>query len=202
MGIRRPDVNLDVGSGSQAWQTAEILKSIEPVLVEQNPDIALVVGDVNSTMAASLAAAKFGIPIAHVEAGLRSFDRSMPEEINRVVTDAVADYLFVTEEGAVKNLLKEGHSREQIHPCGQRHDRRTSAVFTAGKAVAHSRGFAPRQKRNLYSVRSTYLASSCKRRFARDLGHIVWRRRNGGRQITHNFPRASSNSSKTRRPEQ
>jgi UDP-N-acetylglucosamine 2-epimerase (non-hydrolysing) len=118
MGIRRPDINLDVGSGSQAWQTAEILKRIEPVLVEQKPDIVLVVGDVNSTMAASLAAAKFGIPIAHVEAGLRSFDRSMPEEINRVVTDAVADYLFVTEESAIKNLLKEGHSREQIHLVG------------------------------------------------------------------------------------
>jgi len=118
MGIRRPDVNLDVGSGSQAWQTAEILKRIEPVLVEQNPDVVLVVGDVNSTMAASLAAAKFGIPIAHVEAGLRSFDRSMPEEINRIVTDALADYLFVTEESAIKNLLKEGRSREQIYFVG------------------------------------------------------------------------------------
>jgi UDP-N-acetylglucosamine 2-epimerase (non-hydrolysing) len=118
MKIAQPDFNLDVGSGSQAWQTAEILKRIEPVLVDQRPDLVLVVGDVNSTVAGSLAAAKLGIPIAHVEAGLRSFDRSMPEEVNRVVTDALANYLFVTEKSAVENLLKEGHPREQIYFVG------------------------------------------------------------------------------------
>src|SRR6202167_5886360 len=118
MGIPEPDFNLDVGSGSQAAQTAEILKRIEPVLLEQKPDLVLVVGDVNSTVAASLAAAKLGIPIAHVEAGLRSFDRTMPEEINRVVTDALANYLFVTEEDAVGNLLREGRSRECIFLVG------------------------------------------------------------------------------------
>ena len=105
MKISEPDFNLDVGSGSQAWQTAEILKRIEPLLVDHRPDLVLVVGDVNSTVAASLAAAKLGIPIAHVEAGLRSFDRSMPEEINRVVTDALADHLFVTEQDAVELSL-------------------------------------------------------------------------------------------------
>jgi UDP-N-acetylglucosamine 2-epimerase (non-hydrolysing) len=118
MGIPEPDVNLEVGSGSQAWQTAEILKRIEPILIEHSPDLVLVVGDVNSTLAASLAAAKLGIHIAQVEAGLRSFDRNMPEEINRVLTDALADYLFVTEPDAVENLIREGRSRQNIHFVG------------------------------------------------------------------------------------
>src|ERR1700683_286511 len=118
MKISEPDFNLDVGSGSQAWQTAEILKRIEPLLVDHRPDLVLVVGDVNSTVAASLAAAKLGIPIAHVEAGLRSFDRTMPEEINRVVTDALADYLFVTEVDAVENLRREGRPSDRIYFVG------------------------------------------------------------------------------------
>jgi len=118
MGIPAPQVNLGVGSGSHAVQTAEILKRIEPLLIEQSPELVLVVGDVNSTIAVSLAAVKLGIRIAHVEAGLRSFDRSMPEEINRVLTDALADYLFVTEQSAIENLLKEGRPREAIHFVG------------------------------------------------------------------------------------
>ena len=118
MNIGEPDINLDVGSGSHASQTADVLKRIEPVLLEHKPDLVLVVGDVNSTVAASLAAVKLGIPVAHVEAGLRSFDRSMPEEINRIVTDALADYLFVTEADAIENLLKEGRPRERIHFVG------------------------------------------------------------------------------------
>jgi len=118
MGIPTPHVNLEVGSGSHAAQTAEVLKRIEPVLLEQQPDLVLVVGDVNSTIAVSLAAVKLGIPVAHVEAGLRSFDRSMPEEINRILTDALADYLFVTEEDAIQHLLKEGRPRESIYLVG------------------------------------------------------------------------------------
>jgi UDP-N-acetylglucosamine 2-epimerase (non-hydrolysing) len=118
MGIPPPHVNLEVGSGSHASQTAEILKRIEPVLLERKPDLVVVVGDVNSTIAVSLAAVKLDIRVAHVEAGLRSFDRSMPEEINRILTDAIADYLFVTEEDAIEHLLKEGRPRESIFMVG------------------------------------------------------------------------------------
>ena len=118
MGIPAPDVNLEVGSGSHAAQTAEILKCVEPVLIERKPDVVIVVGDVNSTIAVSLAAVKLGIRVAHVEAGLRSFDRTMPEEINRILTDAIADLLFVTEEDAIEHLLREGRPRSAIHFVG------------------------------------------------------------------------------------
>jgi UDP-N-acetylglucosamine 2-epimerase (non-hydrolysing) len=118
MGIPAPQVNLELGSGSHASQTAEILNRIEPVLLEQKPDLVLVVGDVNSTIAVSLAAVKMGIPVAHVEAGLRSFDRAMPEEINRILTDAVAEYLFITEADAADHLLKEGRPKEAIFFVG------------------------------------------------------------------------------------
>lgn len=113
-----PDVFLEVGSGSHAVQTAEVMKRLEPVLERERPDLVLVVGDVNSTMAAALTATKLKIKVAHVEAGLRSFDRSMPEEINRVVTDAVSDFLFVTEESGEKNLLVEGVDRAKIFFVG------------------------------------------------------------------------------------
>jgi len=118
MGIPEPDVNLGVGSGSHALQTAEILRRVEPFLLDQRPDLVLVVGDVNSTVAAALAAVKLGIPVAHVEAGLRSFDRTMPEEINRLLTDALAGYLFATEQDAVDNLVREGRPRERIYLVG------------------------------------------------------------------------------------
>ena len=118
MEIPAPDFNLEVGSGSHAQQTAEILRRIEPVFLEHRPDLVLVVGDVNSTIAAALAASKLGIPVAHVEAGLRSFDRTMPEEINRVLTDAISDELFITEEDAAGNLLREGRPRDHIHFVG------------------------------------------------------------------------------------
>jgi UDP-N-acetylglucosamine 2-epimerase (non-hydrolysing) len=118
LGIPAPDVNLGVGSGSHAAQTAEVLRRIEAVLVERAPAALVVVGDVNSTLAAALAAAKLGIPVAHVEAGLRSFDRSMPEEINRVLTDAISHWLFTTEPEAEQNLRREGIDPGRIHFVG------------------------------------------------------------------------------------
>jgi UDP-N-acetylglucosamine 2-epimerase (non-hydrolysing) len=118
LGLPRPDVNLQVGSGSHAVQTAEIMKRIEPVLQQQRPDMVVVVGDVNSTIAAALTAAKLALPVAHVEAGLRSFDMSMPEEINRKLTDAISDLLFATEQSGVDNLLREGVSAEKIFLVG------------------------------------------------------------------------------------
>lgn len=116
--IKRPEVSLGVGGGSHGQQTAKIIESIEPVLqsgVDGNKfDRLIVVGDVNSTMAAAVTAAKLHIPVSHVEAGLRSFDRQMPEEINRLITDAISDQLLVSEPAGVENLKREGHSDESI----------------------------------------------------------------------------------------
>ncbi len=113
-----PDINLEVGSSSHTQQTAEIMKRFEPVVLEHNPDAVLVVGDVNSTVACALVAAKLGVKIVHVEAGLRSFDRTMPEEINRVLTDAISDILFVTEPSGVTNLKREGIDGTKVHFVG------------------------------------------------------------------------------------
>jgi len=118
LGIPEPDLNLGVGSASHAVQTAEIMQGFEPVLLEHRPDAVLVVGDVNSTIACGLVAVKLGIKLVHVEAGLRSFDRSMPEEINRILTDAISDLLFCTEASGVENLRREGISAERIHLVG------------------------------------------------------------------------------------
>jgi UDP-N-acetylglucosamine 2-epimerase (non-hydrolysing) len=116
--IPRPDVDLGVGSGSHAAQTAEVMKRFEPIVVEQRPDAVVVVGDVNSTIACALTAVKLGVPVAHVEAGLRSFDRTMPEEINRILTDAISRWLFVTEPSGVENLRREGVPDDRIHLVG------------------------------------------------------------------------------------
>jgi len=116
--IPAPDVNLGVGSGTHARQTADIMSSIEPVLLGRKPDMVLVYGDVNSTVAAALVCAKLLIPVGHVEAGLRSFDRTMPEEINRIMTDRLADVLFTPSADGDENLLREGVSSEKIYRVG------------------------------------------------------------------------------------
>ncbi|MEZ6128494.1 MAG: UDP-N-acetylglucosamine 2-epimerase (non-hydrolyzing) [Planctomycetaceae bacterium] len=123
LGIRIPDISLDVGSGSHAVQTAAVMTGVEKVLQQAADDgvpfdFLIVVGDVNSTMAATVAAAKLGVKVAHVEAGLRSGDRTMPEEINRLITDSVADLLLCSEPSGVENLLNEGHRRESVHLVG------------------------------------------------------------------------------------
>jgi|SRR5438309_4855860 len=116
--IPAPNVNLGVGSGTHARQTADVMSSIEPVLLGRKPDMVLVYGDVNSTVAAALVCAKLLIPVGHVEAGLRSFDRTMPEEINRIVTDRLADVLFTPSADGDENLLREGVSSEKIYRVG------------------------------------------------------------------------------------
>ncbi len=118
LGIPTPDRHLEVGSGSHAEQTARIMIAFEKVLLEDRPDLVVVVGDVNSTVACSLTAKKLGVRVAHVEAGLRSFDMGMPEEINRKLTDAISDLLFVTEESGMRNLRTEGVPVERIFLVG------------------------------------------------------------------------------------
>jgi UDP-N-acetylglucosamine 2-epimerase (non-hydrolysing) len=116
--LPRSDVNLEVGSGSQAWQTAQIMMRFEATVLKEKPDMVLVYGDVNSTVGAALVCAKLGIRVGHVEAGLRSFDRTMPEEINRLLTDQIADMLFTPSKDADENLIKEGVATEKIHLVG------------------------------------------------------------------------------------
>ena len=140
--IPEPDIDLGVGSGSHAVQTAEIMKRFEPVLDDLKPKAVLVVGDVNSTIACALVAVKKNIPVIHVEAGLRSGDRAMPEEINRVLTDQISDLLFTTEKTAEPNLTNEGVKAERIHFAGNvmidtllfNLDRAVSAEQTIGAA--------------------------------------------------------------------
>jgi len=118
LGMPEPDRNLEIGSGTHAHQTAAIMVAFEPVVLETKPDLVLVYGDVNSTVAAALVCSKLRIPVGHVEAGLRSRDRSMPEEINRLLTDQISDLLFTPSADGDENLLREGIAREKIHRVG------------------------------------------------------------------------------------
>jgi UDP-N-acetylglucosamine 2-epimerase (non-hydrolysing) len=143
LGMPRPDVDLNVGSGSHAAQTAAIMAAFEPVLLELAPRLVIVVGDVNSTIACALVAVKLGIPVAHVEAGLRSFDRTMPEEINRVLTDQISDLLFTTEEAAGGNLQREGIAADRIHFVGN------VMIDTLLAHRERARGLGARQKHGI-----------------------------------------------------
>ena len=118
LGMRAPDHFLEVGSGTHAEQTARVMQRLEPLLIGERPDLVLVPGDVNSTLAAAVAAAKAGVPVGHIEAGLRSFDRSMPEELNRVLTDAISELLFTHSPEAAENLRREGRPESSIHYAG------------------------------------------------------------------------------------
>ncbi len=118
LGVPAPDHMLEVGSGTHATQTARTMERLEPVLAEERPDLVVVPGDVNSTLAAALTAAKMGIPIAHIESGLRSFDMTMPEEVNRIVTDRFARHLFLHSDEATENLRAEGIPEERMHMVG------------------------------------------------------------------------------------
>lgn len=145
LGIPEPDINLEVGSGSHAEQTARIMMAFEPVCREYRPDCVIVVGDVNSTLACALTAKKLGICVAHVEGGLRSRDMSMPEEINRLCTDAISDFLFTTDTIAGENLRNEGVAAEKIHFVGN------TMIDTLLQHIGHARqlplpdGLAPGQ---------------------------------------------------------
>ena len=149
LGLPRPDRDLEVGSGTQAEQTAAVMVKFEKVLGEERPDVVVVVGDVNSTLAATLVAAKAGIPVAHVEAGLRSGDLSMPEEINRLVTDRLADILLTPSRDADDNLKKEGVAPGRIHFVGNvmidtllRHRARAPWDDVSGRLSLRDRGYS------------------------------------------------------------
>jgi UDP-N-acetylglucosamine 2-epimerase (non-hydrolysing) len=118
LGVPAPDHMLEVGSGTHAQQTARVMERLEPVLEEERPDLVMVPGDVNSTLAAALTAVKMGIPVAHIESGLRSFDRTMPEEVNRIVADEFAEHLFLHSDEAIENLRAEGIAEERMHFVG------------------------------------------------------------------------------------
>jgi UDP-N-acetylglucosamine 2-epimerase (non-hydrolysing) len=118
LGLPKPHIYLGVGSGTHAEQTGKVMMAYEKIMYEDRPDLVVVVGDVNSTMAATIAATKMGIKVAHLEAGLRSFDRTMPEELNRLVTDVLADMLWIPSRDASDNLIKEGISPDKIHLVG------------------------------------------------------------------------------------
>ncbi len=144
LGVTEPDHMLEIGSGSHAQQTARVMERLEPILVDERPSLVLVPGDVNSTMAAAITAAKLLIPVGHIESGLRSFDRTMPEEVNRILTDVISDLLFLHSDEAIENLRAEGIPDQRMHFVGNTmidtlvalRDRISAAGAAAGAGVA------------------------------------------------------------------
>jgi UDP-N-acetylglucosamine 2-epimerase (non-hydrolysing) len=150
LGLPAPDVNLEVGSGSHAVQTAQIMMRFEETVLKEKPDLVLVYGDVNSTVAAAIVCAKLGIRVGHVEAGLRSFDRTMPEEINRLLTDQIADYLFTPSKDGDKNLLREGVAKEKINFVGN------VMIDTLVRLLPDANSLWPRLSANLKVAEKNY----------------------------------------------
>jgi UDP-N-acetylglucosamine 2-epimerase (non-hydrolysing) len=149
LGIPEPDLNLEVGSSSHAVQTADIMRAFEPIVLDHQPDAVLVVGDVNSTIACGIVAVKLGIKLIHVEAGLRSGDRTMPEEINRIITDSISDILFCTEQSGIDNLRQEGVPKEKVHLVGNvmidtllQHQEKADDSTVLGDLGLEERGYA------------------------------------------------------------
>src|SRR5580700_10500292 len=195
LGLPRPDVNLEAGSGSHAVQTAEIMKRLEPVLLDYKPQMVLVVGDVNSTIAAALTAVKLGIGVAHIEAGLRSFDMTMPEEINRKLTDAVSSLLFVTEQSGVENLRHEGVPAEKIFLVGNV----MIDSLLRHREITHSRPVGRAAEWiGLPSLRSAHSASALECRRSQNAAGNSSRSECSGRRVSGLLPRSSSNQEKYR----
>ncbi len=142
LGLPKPDINLGVGSSTVTGQTADIMKAYEPVFLKGSPRAVVVVGDVNSTLACVLTAVRYGTPTVHVEAGLRSFDRTMPEEINRVLTDQISDLLLITSPEARDNLLREGRSNSAVRMVAT-DDRHTAQLLPGRRETGTRRGFWP-----------------------------------------------------------
>jgi len=188
LGLPAPDIHLGVGSGTHAEQTGKVLIEFEKVCLREKPDLVVVVGDVNSTLACALAATKLAIPVAHVEAGLRSFDRSMPEEINRILTDQISDYLFTTCRDADRNLVREGIPKRKIHFVGNvMVDSLLSHIHLAAKSdILERLGLKDQETPEKYAVVTLHRPSNVDDRKAlkgilRALGRI-------GRKIPVVFP--------------
>lgn len=161
--IPQPDYFLGAGSGTHAGQTAKVMVEFEKVCVKEKPDVVVVVGDVNSTLACSVTAKKLGVKVAHVEAGLRSFDMTMPEEINRIVTDSISDYLFVSEKSGSKNLKKEGKNKNQVFFVG---NIMIDTLFYGLKKIGNEKLRSLEVKKRLEDKKSQKLHAICSMPYA------------------------------------